>query len=534
MIPPRFSGAIKTFLSDRFVTVGIIVLSIAARSLQLLYLFNIRVDMSFQMIATQNLVNGNGVSLSRAMPADLSRTVYEPLVNWPPGFSFLLAPVYWLAGCDYAVSGILLQLVAAIMLIFYSRGILQLLELPVYLVNLYSLLTTFFIYSFYTTISSDAIAVSFFIMATYYAIGIVKSHHRFYAKTGMMFLALLVCASLKYLFIPVVCVVPLFFIVRGMAIRSRKEFRLGWIGGLLLLAVVAAILLYQKQVSGSAVYISAPQRGIFVLNLLDFYPYLPASLIKPETLQELTGFNVLLLYQVVHVSTAAMLVAWIVWMLYRYRVRNFLPHQNFIWISFLSAFLLTGLLMALSLAVAKEVWEDRLWTYVQEARYYGVVVVMIQLGLFVYYRYGKAKKYLLIFLLIMSVESLRGLYFSANRVMKWNSEEYSWQYEQRFQEYAHSLIEKAGVEWGNPKSVVTGSVYYMNNRIALDSRIPVLNEVGSINHIASLNTKEPVSLLVVLHQRHINSYQPFLSTHGHAFAGKFDEFYFYTVYVKPH
>ena len=83
-------------LSGRAITALVIAISIVGRIIQLVFFYSIRFDASYQVIATQNLVNGHGISIPKVFAADLATTIHEPLVNWPPGYSVLLAPFYLL------------------------------------------------------------------------------------------------------------------------------------------------------------------------------------------------------------------------------------------------------------------------------------------------------------------------------------------------------------------------------------------------------------------------------------------------------
>ena len=92
-----FLSSAKRILSDKWVTLAIIVFSILGRIIQLIFFFNLRLDASHQVIATRNFLKGAGISMAKAYANDLSVVVYEPLINWPPGYSILLAPVYLLS-----------------------------------------------------------------------------------------------------------------------------------------------------------------------------------------------------------------------------------------------------------------------------------------------------------------------------------------------------------------------------------------------------------------------------------------------------
>lgn len=81
----------------RWVLLG---LAILVNGVDMLYAGSLfGVDQSFQIASTHNLLNGQGISLAVAEnTADLSQWTYTPLVNWPPGYALLLAPLWALTG----------------------------------------------------------------------------------------------------------------------------------------------------------------------------------------------------------------------------------------------------------------------------------------------------------------------------------------------------------------------------------------------------------------------------------------------------
>ncbi len=526
----------QQILSTRPATAAVVLIAIAARALQLVFFYNIRVDASFQVLATQHLVEGQGISLASVNPADLSQTLYEPLLNWPPGYSLLLAPFYLLFQHNYIAAGITLDLLAAILLVFAGRKILRQLELPAYLVNGFTLCTTFFIYYFYFIASSDAIAISLFV----YAIallqkGMIEKHYRIGALLVIGLLLTLV-AWIKYLFLPAVFVLPAFLLLNGYRCNEAVARRAGLILGLLLVAGVGALLLYQRTVSGTAGYISQPQRGFFPRHLLDFYPFLPASFLQPQTLSALTGLpsetgtTIYRVYQVLHVG---LMFAWIYFLVRGLRRKPWQPAQRFEWLSFLLALSVTLILLLLSLRVAREeILPGLFWTYAEEARYYGLCFVLLHLLLFLALKRepklfpGSRLGGVLLCLLLL--ESGRGLVFTANRLRYLGKEEYSWQYEQRFQRYAASLVPTApGV-----RTVIAGSTYFMNHRVSLQTGFPVLYASDLLNKTSWPSTG-PVQLLVILRDADRERYASFLQRHAGALRGRWADYSFYLVAHRP-
>jgi len=304
---------------------------------------------------------------------------------------------------------------------------------------------------------------------------------------------------------------------------------------------LSALLLYQKNVSGSAIYITQPTRGFFPENLISPYPFIPASFINPETtgmiLQKkyTEGSLVDRIFQVIHLFTFFLIFLYGFWLMYKNRFKKLSAASTFFYLSFLVSLSITLLLMILSVRVAKE---DGWWTYVLEPRYYGLIILLIQLSFFIIYQYNSFKKYtrytFIILLILMLPDMFRGIAFSTKRVINYKKEEYSWQTELKIQQYADEIIKKGKRKYNVEQVVLTGSSDYMNNRVCLYSHIPQMDSLEKINNLSSLNTKTPVLLLVMLRQDVLPSFQTFFNQKEKEVAGNFYGFYFYTVYVKPH
>jgi hypothetical protein len=534
-----YTSRLKQILSSKragFVVVGLAMIS---RVIQLVYFFNIRVDGSFQVMATQNLLHGHGVSLAKVLPGDLSSTFYEPLINWPPGYSFLLAPFYFLTG-NYVTAGIFVDILSAWLLIISSRKLLKALNVPLHLVNMYTFITGFFLYYFYVVASTDAIGISLFVTAFYFTIAILKKEKLLAFRIFLFSSLLVIIAFLKYLFIPVAFLIPLFLVAYGLKNRERRLTRTGLLSFAVLLIAVAALLVYQKSVSGSAAYISSPERGFFPGHLAAAYPFIPGAVVQPGSVRGvLPGKDfyhlVFISYQVIHWILFVLFTCYLFTFIFRSRLKNIALAESYFVISWFVSITITALLLILSLTVAKEeIIPGLFWTYLEEARYYGLPVVLIHAGIFIYFvlpqaRIGKWKYVPYIIIVLLLPETIRGLAFDARRVFI-GREEYSWQYEERFQQYADHLIRKKKKEFGVDHVVVTASSY-MNSRISLYNHVPILYPVEQVNNMDSLQTSKPVLLLVVLDDEKKDRFVPFISSRQP--DGQFDGFTFYAVYVKP-
>lgn len=533
---------IRSVLANKWVSIFIILLAIIARIIQLNFFYNVRVDGMYQVMAMENFVNGHGISVSETLPANLALPVYHPLINWPPGYSILLSPFYILTGHNYIIAGLALDILAAIALILFTRRILKLLLVPIHFVNLFTLLTGFFIYYFYFINSSDAIAISLMVIAIYFGLKLIKGDSGIGSLIGLTF-CLFLSGLIKYLFIPVIIIVPLFIYVKARADKNISLKRSAVVSFLILLVSLSALLLWQKLNSGSATYISESTRGFFPGNLKNFYPAIPASFVNPDSISIVTNSSfydiVFRLFQIAHILVLLIAFIYMVRRIVKSGFKNLDIANSFLYLSFFLAVAITAVLVVLSLRVGKEEnYPGHWWTYVEEARYYGLIAVLIHILVFTIYKfkikYPARLRYAFYFLLIMLLpETFRGILFTARRVANAGYEEYSWQYEREIQKNTDMLINRDLRRIDGEIAIVTGSNYYYYDRVGIYSHVPVLNQSKIINNPSSLKTSKPVMILALISEEDLSNYNGFITNNEVFPAGYCRGFYFYILHVKP-
>lgn len=533
------AARLKQLLSGSRVSAFVFLLAFLARAMQLLFFYNIRVDASYQVMATDNLLHGHGVTTDQVFATDLSQIVYLPLTQWPPGYSLLLAPFYALFDHQYIGAGLALDLLATLALLIFCRKLLVLFKTPSYLINLFTLVHGFFLYYFYFIASSDAIAIAFFIGGIYYLFAFLKESRVAKGPAAAMTVCLFIAGLIKYLFIPVVLLVPAVLVALGLGRRKPRWWRTGAFSFLLLSFLLGGLLLYIKWTSGAVAYISAPDRGWFPQHLTELYPFLTASFVKPDTVGFLLNGDLnVLAYRLMQVVSVLLLV-YAGYILYqKIKAKRSSAADLYFSLAWLLSTAILLELAVLSLIVAKEeILPGVFWTYVEEPRYYGLVYVMVHLGLFIRHQYHRVSKRIAtvagLLLLLLLPEMFRGVIFVGNRIQKLGRERYSWQAEKSVQDYAATLVKDIRRQYPERMVVITGASYYYNHRIRLTSHVPVLYDGAAINQPALLKTRKPVVLLVLLHNDRLQNYQPFLRRYQRAAIGTFADFSFYAIPLEP-
>jgi len=534
---------LNQLLSHRKASVFVVLLAVAARIIQLIFYLDSFFDTTFQVIATQNLVNGHGISTALVRPDNLSEVIYQPLNNWPPGYSLLLSPFYMATGYQYLPACFLLDVLAATAIIFITRKILMLLDVSLAVINIFTLLTGFFIYYFYYKSPADGASIAFFLAAVYFTLSVIKSNNKWLGKSVITGFCLILCAGLKYLFFPVAFTIPVFLLLYGYKSGSTVAVNAAVLSFCIAAAGVAFIYLCQKNISGTGAYINASGRGFFPGHLLKLHPYIPAAFISTNTLNKLPenfAASILDCLRIVHIMVYPVIIFIAARILFKPGKRNISLPAAFLLLALSISLAISLVLVILSLLVDKEeISPGQWWTYVEDARYYGVADILLHLSVFLlfsHYRHkwkGISRTVLFIFPFLLLPEATRGYAFTAKRVINLGKEKYYWQQELGFQRYAAGIIQAKQDSLKVTVTVVSGSLYYANYRTSLHQQAPVLEDVASLNNPASLRSKEPVLLLAIIREDRREAFKPFISFHRTELAGQYNGFYFYSLYVTP-
>lgn len=531
-----WSERCKNILSDRKTGYIIVFLVILCRALQLVYFFNTRNDMTYQILGAQHFINGHGLSYTSISVNDISNTVYQPLNQWPPGFSFLFIPFYLLFGKDYILAALALSIICAILLILVCRAILKVLDVPDHLINIFTIVTGFFGYYFYNKPCTDAIGVTFYIVSIYYALLLLKSGRNNLWNLVLLTLSLFICGFIKYLYIPALFVIPVFLVTSGLFNKNKKLWKNGLVIFCLLIIGFASFFIFQYNMVGSVGYIKEPERGFYPENLKDIFPFITGSFIKTDTIEMLGYRDILFItFQLISLIVFTGLVYYCFKRMLTRKYKGPSLLQDFFCLSILLSIVIIALLSYLSLTVAKEYGT---WTYVEEPRYYGVLTVLLHISVFALYpclytaRNSILKFLFPVLILLMLPEMIRGVIFTANRVQRMNKETYGWQYELKIQKEVDKIANDLRKE-KNKNIVLTGSSDWMNLRASLYSHLPVFEDVTKLFTPHVIKTSRPVTLLVLIREDHIDNFKSFISLAGVQSEGTGYGFYFYSYDINP-
>ncbi|HSZ33352.1 MAG TPA: hypothetical protein VK772_08570 [Puia sp.] len=396
-----------------------------------LVLPNFGSDDSYSIAAAKNLDDGHGYTIATVSEHDLSMTYYDPLNKWPPGYSLLLVIIKRITKTEWITACYILNAIGATFLILALRKIFYLLQIPERITNIYLLFAGFFPYSFLSWWFSDLIAVSCFMWAIVLLIQMtIKNKYLILSVSGAGLL-LGFCAWLKYLYLPI-GPVPFIFLLFYSWKTSQVKLSKALLTGMIIVVVSAAFeLWFQHYHTGTLFYINPTKEGFFPRNLLHPGPIIPGSLLHLDlwTVQlseklHIPYSNFFFIWKCLNVIlTAGLLV-----LIYRYyRNNGFQVAQP------LHIYMNLGMVIAISisvllgfLSVTQAPYSSHstpFWTYIEEIRYYGVLSIFIQQGLFFLILYqgdllGRFKKYFILSATaVIALVILHGFYYLSKKAL---------------------------------------------------------------------------------------------------------------------
>lgn len=530
----------RRLLGSKYAAIFIFSLVIVVKLLQLVYLLDTRADLSFQTQVAQSLVSGHGITIPFISEEDLSAQKYAREIRWPPGYSLLLAPLLIVFGHNYLLAVFTLNFFFFLALLVVCRKLLLLLNVELFLVNLATAILGLGLPYFQLKLCSDSIAITFLLAAFHEILKCLKRDRSTTKSFAFIITSLLLCAGIKYLYFPIVFVLPAYLFLYGYR-RHNKQLRMMSMTILLMLAVfLGGLLLYQKLTSGSAASIQQTTRGFFPENLRQLHPFIPAAFVKPETFTSLAPARSKLVEMVFMVIQIAAMVGWLflISKLARRKLVDLSAHYFLLGTAI--AFAIFGLLCFLSLRVAPElVWNGSQWTYVQESRYYGFIHVFLLLAAFIFLQKllctGVKNKVWIggLILLLLLPETLRGLIFATNRAVNYNKEVYGWQYELGVQKAVAAAIDKIRLQYPGHAIVLAGSSDWMTIRASLYTQLPIYQQPLRLNDVTTFRTSKPVLVFTIIRDTEVEFYQSFMAIAEKNSAGTYQNFRFYAYPVQP-
>jgi hypothetical protein len=416
-------------LNSRFATIFCFLFAIANRVIFTSLYSLVGVDTKLQLVYAKNFMAGKGMGATKYFTNDLNNPVFDTQQLFPPGFSFVIIPFLKLFGGDEYKAVLVFDIIVAILFIIAVWLLGKKAGLPPALNNIVLLIAGCSQYFFFMSWSStDAVSVCLLLSSLTVTIGII------YKKESISLLKLIGTALLftspfffRYMYLPIALLLPVLILLSGFIL---KNIILKSIGSKILGVSAACLILYfivSLSASGNALYITNVGRGVFIDQLAECYPFLPASFINvdfgAQLVQHISGIDYSTVIVVLKIINPIFLVL-LIYLFLRYINKKrsafeLSAHFLFITIGSSIAFTIILLLAWLSLTYKELSWGFYKWTHVQDPRYFAFIYILIPFLLFVcLYHYRASFKnlfsrfFILIIFCCLTVEVLHGVYYN--------------------------------------------------------------------------------------------------------------------------
>jgi len=420
---------LKKILSTPFASLICFLFAVANRIIFTTLNSLIGTDTKIQLTYTENLLAGNGMGVTKYFTTDLTSPVFDTQQIFPPGFSLAIIPFLKLFGGNEYRAVLAYDIIVAILFVIVMRMVGKKVGLSLWMNNIITLVAGCSQYLFFSSWSStDAISLCLVLISLIVTIDIISKKE----ETNVfkvVWCGLLFCLPFffRYMYLSIAVLLPFLVVAYGGYFKNKILKASGiklFISSVFFLAI---IFYFNMIVSGNALFVQDFGRGIFVDQLIKWYPFLPASFINLDFAAQLTekisnlSYSRFMLFM--EIMNPVLLVVFLA-LLWRYvtvlkKNEAFSKHFLFITIGSVVSIIILVLLAYLTLTYKAIPWGFLRWTHAQHARYFAFIYVFIPLALFVclhHYAVSFKKLVARIFVFIalcsIAIEALHGVYYN--------------------------------------------------------------------------------------------------------------------------
>ena len=341
-------------------------------------------DKVIQIGAAKNLINGHGLSISSVSFDDITKIKSTFLTIWPPGYSLLIIPFYYIAN-DFLNASIIIDIICVILLYQAILMLLNCLNISwkrqMYLFVFLGLSFT----PFYHLNSTDLISLTFFQWAVYLSVYYLKYNTKLFQISILSGLFLFFTGFMRYSYYPLMFAVPLALFLIGLSDKQRKTIQFAVISG----AVSAILLITQtyfiKLFSGN-LYRSFNNGGLYPNNLLkiDAFPF------KSFFFYE--GFLDKIFKSYPFIEPVFIIASYLFSIIIIFEIFRFIFNKQqtnrllkYFLIIGLTALIVNVLFLSyMSLTHKGETWKTPPWTFVEATRYYSQSMLFLEIIVFAF------------------------------------------------------------------------------------------------------------------------------------------------------
>jgi hypothetical protein len=538
-----------SFLSNRYVSLAIIFVSIATRIINVLFVSYYGRDKMFLVLQSKSLLEGKGLAVPQYVTSNTVIPVYDITPLWPPGYPILLAPFLKLFNYNIYWATTTLDIIFCVALIFVIRKICRQIGLPAAAVNIMTLIAGCFEYTFINeSLPTDSISIVLFLVSFGLLIKLLASKDLSIKKTVFVsFLLFLPCLfRYNYPAISLSVIAGILFI--GFIKKDGLLKRKGWWLFVFTSLFTAVFFILMKLLTGHAGYATPTGRGFYPENAVHWFPVVPSSFINIAFLTSqaihLASISFKTSMDWLEITNAVITISLLIFFLTAlFRKKTFEDLSSVKLFLLLGAFASTGLFALLgymSLTYKMQTGYSNNWNYVYEPRYFAFAVLFIQVAFlswyFIFYKKILTKNIFIKILVgicffSLFVEIFHNIYFYTR--VAFNFKKYkSAVYREQDYSYYISLINEIKVKYPDYEiwAAAPGDNFY-SYLATYHGYIGVADANNLKNNAVKVKTK--TLLILMLYDHEINAYSTFLSSTTILHTEKRSNSNFYEIELKP-
>lgn len=354
-------------------------------------------DKRLQTATALNFSNGKGISVAYASGEDLTKVKYEQVGLWPPGFPVTLSAIMGL-GLSFWQASFILEVIAIVVLFFSLYGIFRLMEKEVlsWIPICFILYQAFTIGMYKVSFTNDLVSLSFSVCALYLLLKISQGDRRhwlFFLFGIISFMP----SFYRFSFYPVSLLFPFLLVLYAVFIDKKHL-----IAGLLAFSITASLvglqLFYQSTLPTGLSYLDEYHPEAFsrpYWDNLGMFVDLPVEMLTNKylfkrSLDQIHPALYLLVSSFARVVFVLAVLGLCIKLMRDVKQcgKSFflLPKNQFLISGLLVCFVVICFLSLLSLRYPHESahWMPaNKWTYVAEARYFNLPLLLLPLLLLI-------------------------------------------------------------------------------------------------------------------------------------------------------
>ena len=376
------------WLSTRMGTVVCLAFALLNKLVFVLLTSTIGRDKIIQLHIAENILSGKGVGLLKYSTENINNPVFVPHVEFAPGYSFVMAPLIKIFNQNIYAAVAAFDVLVCFALLFVLRRICRLQDLPLYLINIFTLLFGCFQYIFFRlSPPSDAVSILFIFSGISFILNMIRQDKQnSLLKLVVLSFVFFLPAFFRYMYLPVSIVLPAFIILIGYKRKNKLLIKQGMVLTIITFILLSGFLLLLTLYTGNPLPQYPVERGLFISNLAHWYPFVPASFINidfaAQRLSQFTSLSYTKIFFLFEILNIAVFVTLIIGLSKKIKTVLHVASGS-------GVFLLSGIIISIvalftlaysSLTYSNQIEPSVFWTYVQEQRYYAFLYLFIQLA----------------------------------------------------------------------------------------------------------------------------------------------------------